>query len=162
MATTANVLKTIFVILLIIIAIFGYIKTRRIGCKDKKALNYDPHNSIDYNRAETCIYPTKGCMDKSAANYDLYANVSCTEDCDKWQNEVEKYISEYSSLSSGDKKTLLEKITIESLSLKLNKGLKLIKNSNFEYEISLADTQSVAFYKIFESFNFTKNNYCNK
>lgn len=52
---------------------------------DKKALNYD--KDVNINDKKSCKYPYKGCMDLEATNYNVFANVSCTEDCEKWLDD---------------------------------------------------------------------------
>lgn len=114
--TGGNIFKILILIILIIVTLYGYIKTRRYGCTDKKALNYDPKNNIDLEKSyyfkdgdkgKSCIYPAKGCMDKKALNYDLYANVSCSEDCDKLKIK-ESELEEEIKIANDKRKTEIE------------------------------------------------------
>jgi len=90
--TFGNFFKILFLVTVIILSLYLFFYTRRIGCIDKKALNYDKHMNI--NNPLSCIYPNKGCMDKKSVNYNLFATVSCTEDCVKWKND-EKILDQY-------------------------------------------------------------------
>ena len=83
--TIANFFKILFLVLILAVSFYFFVYTRRIGCMDKKALNYNINNNID--DPTKCIYPYKGCRDKEATNYNLFATISCTEDCKKWLND---------------------------------------------------------------------------
>lgn len=72
-------LRYIIFLLLLIITIYFYIHNRKSGCKNKKAINYNP--DADIGDESKCRYNTLGCMDKNAANYNMYATASCEEDC---------------------------------------------------------------------------------
>ena len=72
-------LKYILFLILLIIALYFYIYNRKAGCKNKKAINYNP--TADISDEMMCRYDLLGCMDKNAINYNLYASTSCTEDC---------------------------------------------------------------------------------
>ena len=74
----SNIKHIIFLILLII-SIYFYIHNRKSGCKNKKAINYNP--DADIGDESKCRYNTLGCMDKNASNYNMYATASCEEDC---------------------------------------------------------------------------------
>eukprot|EP00386_Alphamonas_edax_P008629 GDKI01028143.1.p1 GENE.GDKI01028143.1~~GDKI01028143.1.p1 ORF type:complete len:112 (+),score=14.71 GDKI01028143.1:154-489(+) len=43
-----------------------------LGCKDSKALNFDPFAQIDNG---SCKYPKEGCTDPFAVNYDATATL---------------------------------------------------------------------------------------
>ena len=83
--TIANFFKILFLVLILAISFYFFVYTRRIGCMDKKALNYD--KDVNVNDTKLCKYPYKGCMDVEATNYNVFANVSCTEDCEKWLDD---------------------------------------------------------------------------
>ena len=68
----------IFTILLIITLLY-YFYNQNIGCKNKKAINYNEKANI--HDELVCRYNTLGCMDKNASNYNMYATASCVEDC---------------------------------------------------------------------------------
>lgn len=68
----------IFIILLIITLLY-YFYNQNIGCKNKKAINYNENATI--HDELKCRYNTLGCMDKNASNYNMYATASCVEDC---------------------------------------------------------------------------------
>ena len=72
-------LRYIIFLLLLIITIYFYIHNRKSGCKNKKAINYNP--DADIGDESKCRYNTLGCMDKNASNYNMYATASCEEDC---------------------------------------------------------------------------------
>ena len=65
--TIANFFKILFIVLVLAVCFYFFVYTRRIGCMDKKALNYDKNHNID--DPTKCIYPYKGCQDKDATNY---------------------------------------------------------------------------------------------
>lgn len=68
----------IFIILLVITLLY-YFYNQNIGCKNKKAINYNENANI--HDELICRYNTLGCMDKNASNYNMYATASCIEDC---------------------------------------------------------------------------------
>ena len=72
-------LRYILYIIIFAIAIYFYIYNKKIGCNNKKALNYN--SEADIGDESKCRYNTLGCMDKNAANYNMYATASCVEDC---------------------------------------------------------------------------------
>lgn len=73
------ILKIIIFIITFITCIYFYLHSRKIGCKDPLAMNYNPEVDIEVN--SKCKYHTLGCMDKNAGNYNHYATTSCEEDC---------------------------------------------------------------------------------
>lgn len=71
--------RYIIFIILLIITILYYFYNQNVGCKNKKAINYNEKANI--HDELVCRYNTLGCMDKNASNYNMYATASCVEDC---------------------------------------------------------------------------------
>merc|ERR1711990_1260422 len=114
-STKFTYIKMIVLIVLLLIAIIGFIKTRRIGCTDKKALNYSPKNTIMEGVVQNCIFPKKGCMNQDSFNYSIYANVSCKEDCEGWLEKEEDLINQYNqSLNQETKDKILTSLSKKS------------------------------------------------
>jgi len=117
--TIANFFKILFLVLVIAVCFYFFVYTRRIGCMDKKALNYDKNHNID--DPTKCIYPYKGCQDKEATNYNLFATISCTEDCRKWLSD-EKNLDIYKNkLEVYKKDPITFKIKIRELEEKIRR-----------------------------------------
>ncbi|VVU95190.1 hypothetical protein CPAV1605_915 [seawater metagenome] len=135
-------LKILILLILLFVAIFGYIKTRRVGCKDKKALNYSPSNTLQGSVAKDCIYPTKGCMNTAAANYNIYANVSCKEDCDKWKEQEMKLVEQYNNTSDNDLKSTIEDQLVRT-KLELSCEIVYLKSKTYNIILKTATTDIV-------------------
>ena len=74
-----NLLKIPIFVIILLIAIYFYVYSRKVGCKDDTAINYNPDANISANHK--CRYHKLGCMDKNAGNYNMFATTSCEEDC---------------------------------------------------------------------------------
>ena len=74
-----NLIKFPIFVIVFIIAIYFYVYSRKVGCTDDTAMNYNPDANISSNHK--CKYHTLGCMDKNAGNYNMFATTSCEEDC---------------------------------------------------------------------------------
>jgi hypothetical protein len=71
--------KVLFCLVVLLVVLYLYFNTRKLGCLDKTAINYNPNANL--HQIDSCIYPNLGCTDPNAVNYNKWANVSCSEDC---------------------------------------------------------------------------------
>ena len=117
--TIANFFKILFLVLILGVAFYFFIYTRRIGCMDKKALNYD--KNVNVHDPLLCVFPYKGCLDKKSTNYNLFANVSCTEDCMKWRNDELKLDIFQKKLIKYKKDPITFKVKIRELEEKIRR-----------------------------------------
>jgi hypothetical protein len=147
-----NSLHIFYLIILLVLTIYLFILTRKSGCTDPKALNYNKHlNVFDYTK---CIYPNKGCMDSNSINFNKFATISCKEDCDIWKNGLNKYITNNDG-SIDDVVLWIDNIDAEILLL----------SNNYYLVLNGATTSSQSFinkindlcFKILNSFFLEKN-----
>jgi hypothetical protein len=120
--TIGNFFKILFLVIIIGVSFYFFIYTRRIGCLDKKALNYD--KNMNLHDPLLCKYPNKGCRDKESTNYNLFATISCTEDCTKWRDDEVKLDMYKNKLNIYKKDPLTFKIKIRELEEKIRRMIQ--------------------------------------